>query len=163
MPFGLCNTPEAYAMELVLAGLQWTTCLVDVILTGITFEEHLYHLGSVLQRIREAHLKLLPAKCALCLEVKFLGHVVLRKGVATDPAKTETVATYGPPLRTKKEVQRFLGLASYYRRFVQNFALVAKPLHQLVEKNREFQWTEQCRGAFKELRQKLVSVVSHLY
>ena len=162
MPFGLCNAPATFQrlMELVLAGLQWTTCLVyldDVIVTGKTFEEHLDHLGGVLQRIRDANLKLQPTKCALCSEeVKFLGHIVSRKGVATDPAKTEKVASWPTP-KNKKEVQRFLGLASYYRRFVQNFASVAKPLHQLVEKNREFRWTEQCQRAFEEIRQKLVS------
>ena len=162
MPFGLCNAPATFQrlMELVLAGLQWTTCLVyldDVIVTGKTFEEHLDHLGGVLQRIREASLKLQPAKCALCLEeVKFLGHIISRKGVATDPVKTEKVAKWPTPTN-KKEVQRFLGLASYYRRFVKDFASVAKPLHQLVEKNREFRWTQQCQEAFEQLRQKLVS------
>ena len=112
MPFGLCNAPATFQrlMELVLAGLQWMTCLVyldDVIVTGKTFEEHLDHLGGVLQRIREASMKLQPAKCALCLEeVKFLGHVISRKGVATDLAKTEKVAKWPTPTN-KKEVQRF--------------------------------------------------------
>ena len=162
MPFGLCNAPATFQrlMELVLAGLQWTTCLVyldDVIVVGRNFEEHLLHLKSVFQRMRESNLKLKPTKCALCLEkVNFLGHVVSRDGVATDPAKTNKVAQWPTP-STKKEVQRFLGLASYYRRFVENFATIAKPLHQLIEKNREFKWTEQCQHAFEELRHRLVS------
>ena len=162
MPFGLCNAPATFQrlMELVLAGPQWTTCLVyldDVIVVGRNLEEHLVHLKSVFQRIREAGLKLQPAKCALCLEeVKFLGHIISKKGVATHPAKTEKVAQWPTPTN-KKEIQRFLGLASYYRRFVENFASVAKPLHRLTEKTAEFKWTNQCQEAFEEIRQRLVS------
>ena len=162
MPFGLCNAPATFQrlIELVLAGLQCTSCLIyldDVIVVGNTFEEHLAHLGNVFQRIRGANLKLQPAKCSLCPEeVKFLGHIISREGVATDPAKTEKVAMWSTPTN-RKEVQRFLGLASYYRRFVKDFVSVAKPLHQLIEKNREFIWTDQCQEAFEQLRQKLVS------
>ena len=105
MRFGLCNAPATFQrlMELVLAGLQWTTCLVyldDVIVVGRNLEEHLLHLKSVFQRMRESNLKLKPAKCALCLEkVNFLGHVVSRDGVATDPAKLHNGLPHRPRRR----------------------------------------------------------------
>ena len=95
------------------------------------------HLKSVFQRMQQSNLKLKPTKCMLCLkEFNFLGYVVLRNGVATDPAKTEEVAQWPTP--STKGIQRFLGLPSYYQRIVKNFATITKPLHQLIEKNREF-------------------------
>ena len=120
MPFGLCNAPATFQrlMDLVLAGLQWSDCLVyldDVVVLGCTFEEHLCNLSSVLQRMREAGLRLKPSKCSFFQrEVHYLGHIISRDGVATDPAKIEKVATW-PALTSKREVQQFLGLAGYYR------------------------------------------------
>ena len=162
MPFGLCNAPATFQrlMDMVLAGLQWTNCLVyldDVIVVGRTFEEHLQNLQDVFTRLRAAGLKLQPKKCHLCSpEVEFLGHVVSAEGVSTDPKKIEKVANWPTP-RSKKEVQQFLGLANYYRRFVENFANIAKPLHRLTEKATKFEWSTDCQAAFEHLRQKLVS------
>ena len=162
MPFGLCNAPATFQrlMDLVLAGLQWTSCLVyldDVIIVGKTFEEHLLHLREVLIRLREAGLKLQPSKCSFCQKkVEFLGHIVSDKGVATDPAKTAQVAKWPTP-SSQKEVQQFLGLASYYRRFVKDFATIAKPLHRLTEKTMDFKWTSECQSAFEELRRNLTA------
>ena len=162
MPFGLCNAPATFQrlMDLVLAGLQWTSCLVyldDVIIVGKTFEEHLLHLREVLIRLREAGLKLQPSKCSFCQKkVAFLGHIVSDKGVATDPAKTAQVAKWPTP-SSQKEVQQFLGLASYYRRFVKDFATIAKPLHRLTEKTMDFKWTSECQSAFEELRRNLTA------
>ena len=133
MPFGLCNAPatsQRRLMDMVLAGLQWTNCLVyldDVIILGKTFEEHLRNLKEVFQCLREAGLRLKPSKCNLFLEeVEFLGHIVSAKGVCTDPKKTEKVAKWPAPT-SKKEVQQFSGLANYYKRFVKDFASIAKP------------------------------------
>ena len=147
-------------MDMVLAGLQWTNCLVyldDVIILGKTFEEYLRNLKEVFQRLREAGLRLKPSKCNLCLEeVEFLGNVVSAKGVCTDPKKTEKVAKWPVPT-SKKEVQQFLGLANYYRRFVKNLASIAKPLHRLTERAAKFEWTSDCQLAFDSLRQGLVT------
>ena len=162
MPFGLCNAPATFQrlMELVLAGLQWKSCLVyldDVIIVGRTFSEHLCNLTEVLSRIREAGLKLKPAKCTFCsLQVDFLGHIVSRDGVHPDPGKVEKVANWPRP-QTRKEVQQFLGLANYYRRFVQDFATIAKPLHRLTEKTARFEWTEECQASLDEIKSKLTS------
>ena len=162
MPFGLCNAPATFQrlMDAVLAGLQWNSCLVyldDVVIPGKSFEEHLRNLNSVLGRLREAGLKLHPEKCAFCRkQVTFLGHIVSEDGVATDPAKTSKVATWPEPTSVR-EVRQFLGLASYYRRFVKGFATVAKPLHQLTENAKDFRWTPDCQTAFETLRRLLVT------
>ena len=118
---------------------------------------HLRNLESVLSRLRAANLKLQPSKCAMARKkVRFLGHVISSEGISTDPEKTSKVATWPAPT-CKRDVQQFLGLANYYRRFIKNFAEIAKPLHQLTEKTHSFSWTDQCQVAFDELRCRLTS------
>ena len=120
MPFGLCNAPATFQqlMDSVLAGLQWTTCLVyidDVIILGKSFDDHLYNLSQVFNRLQQAGLKLQPGKCALVQrKVSFLGHVISPEGIATDPDKTSKVALWPNPT-CRRDVQQFLGLANYYR------------------------------------------------
>ena len=107
------------------------------------------------KRVRGAGLKLKPSRCAFFREkVFYLGHEVSREGVATDPRKIDQVGSWPIP-QSAKDVQKFLGLASYYRRFVRDFATIAKPLHRLTEKTATFEWTRECQEAFAELRQKL--------
>ncbi len=156
MPFGLCNAPATFQrlMDAVLAGLQWSSCLVyidDIVIPGKSFLAHLTNLRSVFDRLKEAGLKLKPRKCRLCLhKVNFLGHIVSADGIQTDTQKTERVSTWPTPT-SQKEVQQFLGLASYYRRFVKDFAAIAKPLYQLTEKTAKFLWSEDAQAAFDEL------------
>ena len=162
MPFGLCNAPATFQrlMDMVLAGLQWSRCLVyldDIIVPGKTFAEHLQNLEAVFQRFRQAGLKLKLGKCSFCqTEVAFLGHIVSRDGVATDPEKTAKVAKWPEPTSCR-EVQQFLGFANYYRRFVKDYAQIARPLHRLTEQGRDFQWSEECQIAFDTLRRALTS------
>ena len=139
MPFGLCNAPATFQrlMDSVLAGLHWRDCLVyidDIVVVGKSFEEHLHNLQQVLERLRQAGLKLQPRKCRfLQQQVTFLGHTVSAQGVSPDPEKTDRVRSWPEP-QSAKEIQQFLGLANYYRRFIKNFATMAKPLHRLTEK-----------------------------
>ena len=92
-----------------------------MVIPGRSFEEHLHNLSKVFERLRNAGLKLHPSKCFFCCkQVSFLGHVVSQDGVATDSAKTSRVANW-PELTSTSEVRQFLGLASYYRRFVNFF------------------------------------------
>ena len=162
MPFGLCNALATFQrlMDLVLACLQWSECLVyldDVIVLGRTFNEHLRNIQSVLQRFCESGLRLKQSKCAFFQrQVQYLGHVISREGVATDPAKTERVSTWPIP-QSKRETQQFLGFASYYRRFIKDFARVARPLHRLTERTATFAWNDECLEAFNELRRYLCS------
>ena len=128
---------------------------LDDIIFSSTFEEHLGRLREVFTRLREAGLKLKPQKCRLLHEnVPFLGHVISKEGVSTDPA---AVSKWPVPI-TKSELRSFLGLASCYQRFIQIFASVAAPLHQLltVGNKKHFVWTEACGRAFLELKQRLV-------
>ena len=163
MLFGLCNAPATFQrlMDLVLAGLQWSECLVyldDVIVLGRSFEEHLCSIRSIFERFRQSGLRLKLSKCHFFQQqVKYLGHIISREGIATDPAKTEKVSKWPTPM-SKNETQQFLGLVSYYRRFVKDFAHIARPLHPLTERNASFIWTDECQAAFHELRKRLYSM-----
>ena len=162
MPFSLCNAPNTFArlMELVLKGLHSKICLIylnDVIVMGHTFEEELERLKEVFERLARAGLKLKPKKCFLFQKrVSYLGHVVTEEGIAADPEKVEQVRTWPTP-ENSTEVKSFLGLASYYRRFIPDFSTIAKPLYKLTEAKAEFAWTEQCQLAFDSLKGLLTS------
>ena len=164
MPFGLCNAPATFErlMDKVLRGLHWETLLVyldDVIVFGSSVPEELARLKQVFQRLRQANLKLKPKKCHLFkTKVSYLGHEVSNLGVSTQTEKTEAIENWPTPTNVK-EVRSFLGLASYYRRFVKDFATIAKPLHQLTEKKRagRFEWSPVCQSAFDELKHRLTS------
>ena len=111
----------------------------------------------VLNRLRRAGLKLKSPKCAVChKEVTYLEHVVSSDGIATDPSKADKVSNRPLPT-SQRDFKQFLGLVSYYRRFIKNFATIAKPLHHLNEKRMQFQWTSQCQRAFDHLKQCLTT------
>ncbi|XP_060564385.1 uncharacterized protein LOC132723637 [Ruditapes philippinarum] len=160
MPFGLCNAPATFErlMERVLAGLTWKQCLVyldDIIAYSKTFEDHLTSLDEIFGRMSEANLKLSPEKCVLFQkQVNFLGHVISSDGVATDPRKIEEVRNWRTP-RKVREIRSFLGLCSYYRKFVKGFSSIAKPLHKLTEKGEHFIWSDSCENAFEQLKNAL--------
>jgi hypothetical protein len=162
MPFGLCNAPSTFQrlMEYVLAGLQWSTCLIyldDIIIYGRDFGEHMARLREVFTRLRAAGLKLKPRKCHfLRKEVEYLGHVISEDGVSTNPAKVERIVNWPTP-KNVRELRSFLGLASYYRRFIKDFATIAAPLHRLTEKNKPFYWNEPCEEAFLNLKRQLTN------
>ena len=162
LPFGLCNAPSTFErlMERVLAGLRWETLLVyldDVIVFGSSIQESVERLEAVLIRLRMAGLKLKPSKCNLFQKrVCYLGHVVSEEGIHTDPAKIESVKSWPRPVTTT-QVRSFLGLASYYRRFIKGFAGIAAPLHHITKKNVIFDWTAGCEDAFEVLKGALVS------
>ena len=162
MPFGLANAPSTFErlMEDVLRGCQWEICLIymdDVIVPSSTFQDSIARLELVFQRLSEANLKLKPSKCILFQrQVKFLGHMVSEEGVSTDPDKTTSVRNWPTP-RKAKEVRSFLGLCSYYRRFVKDFAQIARPLHRLCEKGSTFDWSSECEESFQSLKQALTS------
>ena len=162
MPFGLCNAPATFQrlMQVVLAGLEGKICHVyldDILILSKTFAEHLQHLKEVFMRLRNAGLRLKPKKCFLLRdEVAYLGHVVSAAGVKPDPAKVEKVRHYPNPTDVTK-VRQFLGLASYYRKFIPGFARIAHPLTRLTKKDVKFEWTHECKDAFNLLKQCLIT------
>ncbi len=162
LPFGMCNAPSTFqrAMECCLAGLQWEQCMVyldDVIVFSATFSQHLERLGNVFDRFRTSGLKLKPSKCSFAKEeVKYLGHIVSREGIQPDPAKVEAVKNWPIPTCTR-DVRSFVGLASYYRKFIQNFAHSAAPLHRLCSTKVPFSWAEAEQISFDKLKQLLIT------
>lgn len=160
MPFGLCNAPATFErlMERVMVGLLGDVCLVyldDIIIMGRTFKEHLRNMEKVFTRLRNATLKLSPKKCALFKkEVSYLGHIISPEGVKTDPEKIKAVQDWPTP-KNKSEVRSFLGLCTYYRRFVKKFSDIARPLHRLTEEKRDFVWDSTCEDAYQELKRCL--------
>ena len=162
MPFGLCNAPSTFErlMEKVLAGLTWQICLVyldDIIVYSKTVPEHMNRLEVIMQKFIKAGLKLKPKKCNLFrTQVPFLGHVVSADGVSTDPEKIEAVQKWTVP-RDLTDVRSFLGLCSYYRKFVPKFSEIAKPLTKLTEKDQPFTWGSEQENAWLDLKQRLTT------
>ena len=157
MPFGLTNAPATFQrlMEKVLSGLQWKICALyidDVIVMSDSVEQGIERLDIVLGRLASAGLKLKPTKCDLLKKsVTFLGHVVDQKGIHTDPAKVEKIVNWPTPVDLTS-LRSFLGLASYYRKFVRSFAAIASPLTELSKKNIEFSWDEKRDEAFRTIK-----------
>ena len=149
MPFGLCNAPATFqrVMQTVLAGLEWQSCFVyldDILVASKTFQEHVQHIREVLERLCAAGLRLKPRKCLfLHEEVPYLGHLISAEVIRPDPAKTQKVSTFPTP-NDVTAVCQFIGLTSYYRRFVPNFSAIAAPLRVLTRKNTTFRWTSDC-------------------
>ena len=160
MPFGLCNAPATFQrlMEHVLKGLQWEIAVLyidDVIVFADTFGEHLHRLGLVLDRLRQAGLKLKPEKCELFrLRVEFLGHIVSTQGVEVDPSKIDKVLEWPEP-RNLTELRSFVGLCAYYRRFVPDFSTICKPLYVLTQKGQRFVWGEAQQQAMDTMKSLL--------
>ena len=165
MPFGLKNAPALFQrlMQRVLMGLNpsdghdfVSVYLDDVLVFSETFNSHLEHLALVLQRFASAGLKLKPSKCHfICQRVEYLGHLITPSGIQPNPNRVSAVQEFPKP-SSVKEVRQFLGLASYYRRFIAGFAKIAHPLHSLIQKDAIFQWSPDCQTAFVTLKTKLI-------
>ena len=166
LPFGLVNAPASFSrlMCILLAGLsieEVVSYLNDILIYSRTFEEHLQALRRVFERFRAANLKLSPEKCTwFQKQTAFLGFLVSKDGIATHPEKIEKVKAFPTPTNAKT-VRAFLGLASYYRKYVHQFAKIAHPLTQLLCKEnlakKRFSWTCECKTAFQTLKSKLIS------
>ncbi|KAK8785533.1 hypothetical protein V5799_008101 [Amblyomma americanum] len=162
MPMGLANSPAVWqrTADVILAGLLGRLCFVymdDIIIYSDSFDNHLRDIEQVLVRLRAAGLKLKPSKCQfLKNEVKYLGHVVSADGVRPDPEKLRCVSDFPSPTSVR-QVRQFLGLIGYYRRHIEEFAKLAKPLTALTAKNVAFRWDENAENAFGALKRKLMS------
>ena len=153
MPFGLTNAPAAF-MNLMHRGFQpyldqFVVVFVDVILIYSQSEwEHEYHLRIVLQLLRDHQLYAKFSKCEFWLtEVRFSRHVVSTSSVSVDPEKVEAVMSWERP-KLVFEIRSFLGLAGYYRRFIEDFSWIAAPMTRLTRKEVKFDWDDRCEEAF---------------
>ncbi|KAA0064141.1 pol protein [Cucumis melo var. makuwa] len=162
MSFGLTNAPAVFMdlMNRVFKDFLDTFVIVfidDILIYSKIKAEHEEHLHQVLETLRANKLYSKFSKCEFWLKkVTFLSYVVFSEGVSVDPAKIEAVTCWPRP-STVSEIRSFLGLAGYYRRFVEDFSRIASPLTQLTKKGTPFVWSPACKSSFQELKQKLVS------
>jgi hypothetical protein len=129
----------------------------DILVYSKSEDEHTKHLHTVLQRLRDHHLYAKFSKCDFWLrEIKFLGHTILQDEIAVDPEKVQEVMDWKPPT-TVRQIQSFLGLAGYYRRFIPDFSRIAKPMTELLKKGVKFDWGQKCEDSFHTLRRHLTT------
>eukprot|EP00253_Pinus_taeda_P008878 PITA_08878 len=146
MPFGLTNAPAAFMNLMNSVFRKYLDRFVQVFLDDILIysrneKEHLEHLRLVLQCLRENKLYGKLSKCSFFeREIQYLGHTISGKGIAVDYSKIETIMTWPTP-RSVKEVRSFMGLAGYYRRFVERFSQISNPITHLQTKGVKFEWT----------------------
>ncbi|GKC79481.1 putative reverse transcriptase domain-containing protein, partial [Tanacetum coccineum] len=160
MPFGLTNAPaifmdlmnhvcKPYLNKFVIVFID------DILIYSNSEEEHEVHLKTILDLLEKEKLYAKFSKCELWLkEVQFLGHVVNHDGIHMDPSKVESVKNWKTP-ESPTEIRSFLGLAGYYRRFIENFSKIAKPLTLLTQKNKAYVWGDKQDEAFQILTEKL--------
>ena len=157
MLFGLTNAPTAFMGLMNKVFQQYLDRFVivfidDILVYSKSKEEHGRHLTLVLRKLREHRLYAKFSKCQFWLkEVAFLGHVISAQGIQVDSQKIVAVENWEQP-RTVTEVRSFLGLAGYYRRFVQDFSILALPLTRLTRKNVKFEWDKNCEQSFHQLK-----------
>ena len=160
MGMGLTNAPATFQrlMHKVLGSLMWKHSMAymdDLIVFSSNFDEHIRNLAEVFECIQNAGLKMKPSKCAFAKnEIQYLGHIITANGVRCDPANIDKVRAFSIP-KNRKEVRSFLGLTSYYRRFIKDYAFIAKPLHELTKETVSFKWERNHTKAFELLRLKL--------
>jgi hypothetical protein len=168
LPFGLCNAPRTFErlMENVLRNLQWERCLLyidDILVFGRNFDETLHNFEEVLERLHGAKLKIKPSKCSLMQDhLEYLGHIVSKKGISPLKSKIDAVQNWPslssvPKAKLRTEVKRYLGLVSYYRRFIRNMSDIASPLYDLTKSSSTLIWTRECEASFVRLKAALTS------
>ena len=156
MSFGLTNAP-AYFMNLMNKVFMdeldkfVVVFIDDILIYSKCVQEHDQHLRVVLEKLRENKLYAKFSKCEFWLEkVAFLGHILTAEGVAVDPKKVEAVSNWQEPTNVS-EIRSFLGLAGYYRRFIEGFSKIARPMTELHKKDKKFTWIESCERSFQAI------------
>jgi hypothetical protein len=162
MSFGLTNAP-AYFMNLMnKVFMEYLDKFVvvfidDILIYSKSYSDHEEHLRLVLQKLRDNQLYAKYSKWEFWIgEVPFLGHIISNGGISVDPAKVKEIMEWSVST-TVKEIQSFLGLTGYYRRFIEGFSKITKPMTSLLEKEREFKWDEKCQDSFDQLNKRLMS------
>lgn len=156
MPFGLTNAPATFQtlMNNVLASFLRKFALVffdDILIYSTSLKDHISHLHSVLAVLRENKLFAKLSKCTFAQpEIEYLGHVISKNGVATDPSKISIIQHWPQP-KSVTDLRAFLGLTGYYRRFIQNYGIICRPLFDALKKD-GFEWTSKQMQAFQTLK-----------
>jgi transposase InsO family protein len=164
MPFGLTNAPASFQRMINTVLREYLDIFVvvyldDILIFSETLEEHKNHVHKVLQTLQDAKLLVEPTKSHFHVQkVEFLGHIITPNEVRMDPKKIESVRDWPTP-KNVKDVQAFIGLANYYRRFVRNFGKIAAPLTNLTKGSTKFEWTEECQQAFDKIKDTITSDV----
>ncbi|KAK1649274.1 hypothetical protein QYE76_067079 [Lolium multiflorum] len=162
VPFGLTNAPAIFMNLMNKIFMKYLDKFVIVFIDDILIyskdkEEHAKHLKIVLQILREHQLYAKFSKCKFWLDsVEFLGHVITKEGIAVNPSKVQSVLEWKSP-KNAKEIRGFLGMAGYYRRFIEGFSKIAGPMTKLLKKNTPFVWTDECETSFQTLKEKLTT------
>jgi len=157
MPFGLTNVPSVFMDLMNRVFHEYLDSFVvvfkdDILVYSADLVEHEEHLRTVMGKLREKKLFAKLKKCEFWLEeVSFLGHVVNKNGLAVDPAKVKAMVEWKRP-KNVREIRSFLGLAGYYRRFIEKFSSLLGPLTTLTRKNAPFIWSVECEESFQELK-----------
>jgi RNase H-like domain found in reverse transcriptase/Reverse transcriptase (RNA-dependent DNA polymerase)/Integrase zinc binding domain/Chromo (CHRromatin Organisation MOdifier) domain/Retroviral aspartyl protease len=160
MPFGLTNAPASF-QELINNTLREylddfaLAYLDDVLIFSKTYDEHVQHVRKVLEQLRQKDLPVKLSKCEFHKHsISFLGYIVSTEGLAPDPKKVAAIEEWPEPASVK-DVQSFLGLLNYYRKFIGGFSQCAIPLSELTKKDMNFMFDDNCRDAFRSLKDKL--------
>ncbi|GJU97143.1 putative reverse transcriptase domain-containing protein [Tanacetum coccineum] len=162
MPFGLTNAPAVFMdlMNRVCKPYLDKFVIVfidDILIYSKSKQEHEEHLKIILELLKKEELYAKFSKCEFWIpKVQFLGHVIDSEGIHVDPAKIESIKDWASP-KSPTEIRQFLGLAGYYRRFIEGFSKIAKPMTKLTQKKVKFEWGDKQEAAFQLLKQKLCS------
>jgi hypothetical protein len=159
LPFGLKNAPAHFSrmMAEVFEGLSFVTIyLDDVTIHSKSWEEHIEHVKTVLERIRKTGLWMNESKCQWAqMEVKTLGHIVSFRKIMPDGEKVRAIKDFTVP-KNKKAIRQFLGLVGYYRKFIKDFAKIAEPLYKFQDGAKEIKWEEEHQKAFIQLKEAML-------
>ncbi|GKA53769.1 putative reverse transcriptase domain-containing protein [Tanacetum coccineum] len=162
MPFGLTNAPAVF-MDLMNRVCKphldkfVIVFIDDILIYSKSKQEHEKHLKIILDLLKKEELYAKFSKCEFWIpKVQFLGHVIDSEGIHVDPAKIESIKDWASP-KSPTEIRQFLGLAGYYRRFIEGFSKIAKPMTKLTQKKIKFEWGDKQEAAFQLLKQKLCS------
>jgi hypothetical protein len=162
MSFGLTNAPAYFMNMMNKVFLEYldrfdVVFIDDILIYSKNDSDHEEHLRLVLQKLWDNQLYAKYRKCEFWIdEVPFLGHIISNGGISVDPAKVKEIVEWRIP-STVTEVRSFLGLAGYYRRFIERFSKIAKTMNSLLEKGREFKWDLKCQDSFDQLKLRLMS------
>jgi predicted aspartyl protease len=160
LPFGLCNAPSIFSkiMKAIFGNSPFVEVYIDdVIVHSKSFSEHVEHLKITFDKLKQHNLRVSRCKCTLGRsEIKILGHIVTDHDIKMDPEKIQSIKDWKSP-GSVNQLQQFLGICGYYRRFVKEFAKIAAPLYNLLKKDKKWEWPNECETAYQTLKERLIS------